>query len=148
MCWISNAAFSNDTYYDRLTVSICQFLWVFFTSFRDLLYQQKGGPANTLNGGDSKLVYSFQSWTHQPIVGSKFIIRTTISAIFTTKSFRSMAHHGFWSYHIVRVYAPLTPARKQNRTEVTRLSTCTKRGDIWTDAWVCLHYWVVIWVAG
>ena len=53
----------------------------------------------------------------------------------------------------VRVYAPLTLAptplaRKQNRTGVTRLSTCTKRGDIWTDAWVCLHYWVVIWVAG
>ena len=21
-------------------------------------------------------------------------------------------------------------------------------GDIWTDAWVCLHYWVDIWVAG
>ena len=37
---------------------------------------------------------------------------------------------------------------KQNRTGVTRLSTCTKRGGIWTDAWVCLHYWVVIWVAG
>ena len=29
-----------------------------------------------------------------------------------------------------------------------RLSTCTKRGGIWADAWVCLHYWVVIWVAG
>ena len=52
----------------------------------------------------------------------------------------------------VRVYAPLTlafpVARKQNRPGATRLSTCTKRGGIWTDAWVCLHYWVVIWVAG
>ena len=28
------------------------------------------------------------------------------------------------------------------------LSTWTKRGDIWTDAWVCLYYWMVIWVAG
>ena len=56
----------------------------------------------------------------------------------------------------LRVYAPLTLAlppptplaRKQNRTGVTRLSTCTKRWGIWTDAWVCLHYWVVSWVAG
>ena len=47
----------------------------------------------------------------------------------------------------VRVYAPPTLARKQNRTGVTRLSTCTKRGGIWTDAWVCLHCWVLIWVA-
>ena len=39
-------------------------------------------------------------------------------------------------------------ARKQNRTGVTRLSTCTKGGGIWTEPWVCLHYWVVIWVAG
>ena len=38
----------------------------------------------------------------------------------------------------VRVYAPLTLAsplaRKQNRTGATRLSICTKRGGIWTDA--------------
>ena len=48
-----------------------------------------------------------------------------------------------------RVYAPPPPpARKQNRTGVTRLSTCTKRGGIWTDAWVCLHYWVVTCDAG
>ena len=35
----------------------------------------------------------------------------------------------------IRVYAPLAPplARKQNQTGVTRLSTCTKRGGIWTD---------------
>ena len=39
-------------------------------------------------------------------------------------------------------------ARKQNWTGMTRLSTWTKRGGIWSDAWVCLHYWVVIWVAG
>ena len=38
--------------------------------------------------------------------------------------------------------------KKQNRTGVTRLSTCNKRGGIWTDASVWLHYWVVIWVAG
>ena len=25
----------------------------------------------------------------------------------------------------------------------TQRSTWTKRGGIWTDAWVCLHYWVV-----
>ena len=58
----------------------------------------------------------------------------------------------------VSVYAPLTlapPSRKnkqtnkqKNRTGVTQLCTWTKRGGIWTDAWVCLHYWVVIWVAG
>ena len=39
------------------------------------------------------------------------------------------------------------PTRKENQTGVTRLSTCTKRGGIWTDAWVCLHHWVIIWVA-
>ena len=38
----------------------------------------------------------------------------------------------------VRVYAPLT----------LPLLTRAKRGGIWTDVWVCLHYWVVIWVAG
>ena len=52
----------------------------------------------------------------------------------------------------IRVYAPLTLGsplkKKQNRTEVTQLSTWAKRGGIWTDAWVWLHYWVVIWVAG
>ena len=37
---------------------------------------------------------------------------------------------------------------KQYRTGVTQLCTWTKRGGIWTDTWVCLHYWVVIWVAG
>ena len=40
------------------------------------------------------------------------------------------------------------PPRIQNRTAVTRLSTWAKWGGISTDAWVCLHYWVVIWVAG
>ena len=30
----------------------------------------------------------------------------------------------------------------------TRLSTWAKWGGIWTEAWVCLHYWVEIWVAG
>ena len=53
----------------------------------------------------------------------------------------------------VRVYAPLTLASpltsKQNRTGVvTRLSSWAKRGGIWTDAWVCLHYWLEILVAG
>ena len=51
----------------------------------------------------------------------------------------------------VRVYAPLTlapPREKTKSNRVTRLSTCTKRGGFWTDAWVCLHYWVVTWVAG
>ena len=50
----------------------------------------------------------------------------------------------------VGVYAPLTeslyPSRENKITGVTRLSTCTKRGGIWTDAWVWLHYWVVTWV--
>ena len=57
-----------------------------------------------------------------------------------------------WRDFCVRVYAPLTlapPSRKeQNRTRGTQLSTRTKRGGIWTDAWVCLQYWEVIWVAG
>ena len=52
----------------------------------------------------------------------------------------------------VRVCAPLTLAfsitRKQNGTGLTRLSTWAQWGGIWTDTWVCLHYWVVIWVAG
>ena len=51
----------------------------------------------------------------------------------------------------VRVCAPLMLAsphtKKQNRTGGDRLSTWAKRGGIWTDAWVYLHYWVVIWVA-
>ena len=53
----------------------------------------------------------------------------------------------------VRVYAPLTlaPPSRKNKNKikqgVTQLSTWTKRGGIWTDAWVCLHYCVVIWVA-
>ena len=49
----------------------------------------------------------------------------------------------------VRVCAPLTLAVKTRiQLRVTRLSTWAKRGGIWIDAWVCLHYWVVIWVAG
>ena len=54
------------------------------------------------------------------------------------------------SMHPSRCHHPPPPplARKQNRTGVTWLLTCTKRGGIWTDAWVCLHYRVVIWVAG
>ena len=43
----------------------------------------------------------------------------------------------------------LPPSRKKlNRTRGTQLSTWTQRGGIWTDALVCLHYWVIIWVAG
>ena len=37
------------------------------------------------------------------------------------------------------------PSSRKNR--VTRLCTWIKRGGIWTDASVCLHNWVVIWVA-
>ena len=51
----------------------------------------------------------------------------------------------------VRVYAPHTqapPSRKKNEQGVTQLSIWTKRGGVWADAWVCLHYRVVIWVAG
>ena len=51
----------------------------------------------------------------------------------------------------VRVYAHLTlaPTSRENkiRTGVTRLYLIQARG-IWTDVWVCLHNWVVIWVAG
>ena len=42
--------------------------------------------------------------------------------------------------------SPLT--RKQNRTGGWPSSTWAKWGGIWTDKWVCLQYWVVIWVAG
>ena len=45
-------------------------------------------------------------------------------------------------------HAAPPPREKTKSNRMTRLSTCTKRGGIWTDAWVCLHYWVVIWVAG
>ena len=53
----------------------------------------------------------------------------------------------------VRVCAPLTAGflpHEKTKIElgVTRLSTWAKWGGIWTDAWVCRHYWVVIWVAG
>ena len=52
-----------------------------------------------------------------------------------------------------RVCAPLTlasPSRKKSKIEqgMTQISTWTMQGGIWTDAWVCLHYWIVIWVAG
>ena len=42
------------------------------------------------------------------------------------------------------------PLSRENiiRTGVTRISTRSKWGGIWTDVWVCLHYWLVIWVAG
>ena len=41
------------------------------------------------------------------------------------------------------------PSRENNIVQgVTRFSTWAKRGGIWTDARVCVHYWVVIWVAG
>ena len=45
---------------------------------------------------------------------------------------------------------PPPPSRKNPKPNKggTQLSTWTKRGGIWTNAWVCLHYWVVIWVAG
>ena len=44
----------------------------------------------------------------------------------------------------------LPPSRKKqtNRIGGTHISNWTKRGGIWTDAWVWLHCWVVIWVAG
>ena len=49
-----------------------------------------------------------------------------------------------WGDSCVRVYAPLTLAslltKKLNRTGGTQLSNWTKRGGIWTAAWVCLHY--------
>ena len=56
-----------------------------------------------------------------------------------------------WRDPCVRVYVPLTlpPLSREKKIEgVTRISTWAKRGGIWTDAWVCLHYWVEIWVPG
>ena len=50
--------------------------------------------------------------------------------------------------------SPSHQKTKQNRTwgggggGGGQSSTWTKRGGICTDTWVCLHYWVVIWVAG
>ena len=38
--------------------------------------------------------------------------------------------------------------KDHEKAGVTRLSTWAKWGGIWTDARVCLHYWVVIWFAG
>ena len=41
------------------------------------------------------------------------------------------------------------PSRENNIVQgVTRFSTWAKRRGIWTDARVCLHYWMVIWVVG
>ena len=45
---------------------------------------------------------------------------------------------------LLTIDTPLT--RKNNVQGVTRFSTWAKRGGIWTDARVCLYYWVVIWV--
>ena len=51
---------------------------------------------------------------------------------------------GLWTCH-----AGFPRTRKQKiELGVTRLSTWAKWGGIWTDAGVCLHYWVVIWDAG
>ena len=52
----------------------------------------------------------------------------------------------------IRVNAPLTLAspltRKHNANKGWPGSIWSKRGGIWTDVSVCLHYWVMIWVAG
>ena len=42
------------------------------------------------------------------------------------------------------------PPSRENKSQlgVTRFPTWAKWGGIWTDTWVCMHYWVVIWVAG
>ena len=60
-----------------------------------------------------------------------------------------------WSDPCVRACVLCTPrelASSRSRENivqgVTRFSTWAKRGGIWIDARVCLHYWVVIWVAG
>ena len=58
-----------------------------------------------------------------------------------------------WSDPCVRACVPLMNWRRPSRENtivqgVTQFSTWAKRGGIWTDARVCLHYWVVIWVAG
>ena len=60
-----------------------------------------------------------------------------------------------WSDPCVRACVPLmncpapTPSRENNIVQgVTQFSNWAKRGGIWTEARVCLHYWVVIWVAG
>ena len=58
-----------------------------------------------------------------------------------------------WSDPCIRACVPLMnwrpPSRENNIVQgVTRFSTWAKRGGIWIDARVCLHYWVVIWVAG
>ena len=58
-----------------------------------------------------------------------------------------------WRDSCVRVYAsphaapsPLTQKTKSNRGDPAL--HLNQRGGIWTDSWVCLHYWVVTWVAG
>ena len=38
--------------------------------------------------------------------------------------------------------------KDHEKAGVTRLATWAKWGGIWTDARVCLHYWVVNWFAG
>ena len=58
-----------------------------------------------------------------------------------------------WSDPCVRACVPLMnwrpPSRENNIVQgVTRFSIWAKRGGIWTDARVCLLYWVVIWVVG
>ena len=50
------------------------------------------------------------------------------------------------SVHPSRWLPPWPEGKIEQR--VTGLSTWAKWGDVWIDAWVCLHYWVVIWVAG
>ena len=59
---------------------------------------------------------------------------------------------GTWRDSCVRVYAPLTltpsPHEKYKIEQGRPSSPLNQRGGIWSDAWVCLHYWVIIWVAG
>ena len=55
-----------------------------------------------------------------------------------------------WRDSCVRVYAPRTlapPSRKKIEQGDPALHLNQARGHL-TDAWICLHHWLVIWVAG
>ena len=71
-------------------------------------------------------------------------------SILSNAALRSKSTNIAYFIYTILGWLTLAPLSQENKQQqgVTRLSTWTKGGGIWTDAWVCLHFWVVVWVAG